>query len=857
MASWADKTPTFNPYVQQLPVEAMVKVGMQKQAQYDEGIQKIQSTIDNVAGLDVMRGVDKQYLQSKLNALGNDLTFVAAGDFSNNQLVNSVNGMTNKIANDKNVQTAVSSTAWLRKQQSSMEKAIEEGKSSQSNMYDFNEQASKYLNSDKVGETFNGRYTQYTDVKKKAMDTIKALHPNLQKYDIPFEVDGNGKINVNKIADAMKRYKIEGISETQIQQAIAAGMTPDDLNQLRIDSKYEFRGAGPEQLAQKAKQDYDVNRQLAIGQLDKLQVQKAITTDPTKLNDIENESEQYKDLLGGDGKVGKLDENFYNNVKQARTNPDEVKYNIYKDGFVKEFANAFKWQSQDVEYLTNPLMEHQEFLAEMRHKQQVENRQRYEFSITSSQTERKINIDAEKLALDKALTYGVDAPWTDIGNPTDNENRGAELFASHVTSVDDSIKSDREALAAGGYDDIKINGMLAEWKNAQGVPSKANIPADAINSIMRIAKNQNYVKTLDRFEKKTRADSEKEANVEEVINAATKGRGNISFSTKAGERIILTPREMVGINNAIKTQTVPSGELTTEQSYIDEKSLNKNQRRFVREAMSHLSKTDNKTREDIRGFLTSFKPAANKVKEAYKKADDIYMQKMGKSANSFVPRIKAVANAKGEVPPIVMKGLSALVIAQQEQSLKTDSNWDFETSNRWVTDEKVMKNTNVIVKQDGDSYEIQIRNSEDSGTPQRLKVSAAQVAGYLGEKYVNPNTQASARVGIGRGNTDITRSNVAEEAVMQKQFGNFPGVQRFQITANLKQDRSNPELYIPTVFIKNKQGKYNSFELSGSNKLARVGYEQGVKNLDALNDKVLINVLQEAYPKFDFSTLDY
>jgi hypothetical protein len=289
MASWADKTPTFNPYVQQLPVEAMVKVGMQKQAQYDEGIQKIQSTIDNVAGLDVMRGVDKQYLQSKLNALGNDLTFVAAGDFSNNQLVNSVNGMTNKIANDKNVQTAVSSTAWLRKQQSSMEKAIEEGKSSQSNMYDFNEQASKYLNSDKVGETFNGRYTQYTDVKKKAMDTIKALHPNLQKYDIPFEVDGNGKINVNKIADAMKRYKIEGISETQIQQAIAAGMTPDDLNQLRIDSKYEFRGAGPEQLAQKAKQDYDLQRNSAIASLDLLQIKKATTTDPTKLNDIDDE----------------------------------------------------------------------------------------------------------------------------------------------------------------------------------------------------------------------------------------------------------------------------------------------------------------------------------------------------------------------------------------------------------------------------------------------------------------------------------------------------------------------------------------------------------------------------------------
>ena len=46
MASWADKIPTFNPYVQQLPVDAMVKVGMAKQAQYEEGVQKIQTSIE-------------------------------------------------------------------------------------------------------------------------------------------------------------------------------------------------------------------------------------------------------------------------------------------------------------------------------------------------------------------------------------------------------------------------------------------------------------------------------------------------------------------------------------------------------------------------------------------------------------------------------------------------------------------------------------------------------------------------------------------------------------------------------------------------------------------------------------------
>ena len=102
MASFTDKIPQFNPYVQQLPVEAMVKVGMAKQQQYDEGVQKIQTSIDNIAGMDIANDVDKQYLQSKLNQLGNNLTAVATGDFSNFQLVNSVNGMTNQITKDEN-----------------------------------------------------------------------------------------------------------------------------------------------------------------------------------------------------------------------------------------------------------------------------------------------------------------------------------------------------------------------------------------------------------------------------------------------------------------------------------------------------------------------------------------------------------------------------------------------------------------------------------------------------------------------------------------------------------------------------------------------------------------------------------
>lgn len=855
MASYKDTVPTFNPYVKQLPLEAMVQVGMYKQQKYEEGIQKIQTSIDNVAGLDVANDADKAYLQSKLNQLGNDLTTVAAGDFSNFQLVNSTTGMVSQIARDPNVQTAASSTAWLRKQQADMEKAIAEGKSSQSNIYDFNQQASEYLNNDKVGQSFRGRYTQYTDVKKKALDTIKALNPDLVKYDIPF-VDENGRIDQTRIADAMKRYKIEGISAEKITQALTATMTPDDLNQLRIDSKYQFRGVGSEQLAVKAKQDYDVQRAQAISELDRLQVQQAITTDPTKLDDIENQIEQYRDLLGGDGKVGKLDERFYKNVEQARTNPDEVKYNIYKDGFNSEYANAFKSSKQDMEYVTNPLKAQQNWVAEMKLKQQTENRQRYEFGVTTDLTRQKIAIDAEKLAMDKAMAYGVESPWTDLGNPTDNLNRGSELFTNHVVSVQDSVDSNKGALKSKGYREADINEMVKKWNDAQGVVSKADIPANAISEIQEIVKNENYLKQLETFETRTRADSEKEAGVAEIINSSVKGRGNVSFSMANGERVTLTPKELVGVLNAERKQTVPSGEGTTEQTYIDPKAaLNKNQRKYVDAVYGFGGKLSNTTRTQLNNIVKTFRPAASKVKEAYDKSDTIYTSKLGESAFAFVPKIKAVSNPKGEVPPIILQKLNQLVIAQNEKGIKTDGKWDFGTASSYFTD-KLAKDTRVMIKQDGDNYTIQLRNLQEPDNVQSFKVNSQQVRAYLGDEYVNDNYQVSGRFTLGKGKSDINRSHVATDALMQKRFGDFPGIQKLQVTANLEEDK--PGLFIPTVYLKQKDGKYVRFEIAGFNKSDRVGYEQGIQNLNSLNDKVLMNVLKQAYPTYDFdSKIDY
>ena len=153
MASFTDTVPQFNPYVQQQPIEAMLKVGTYKQEKYEQGIQKIQGFIDNIAGLDIMKNPHKEYLQSKINELGNNLNKVAGGDFSNFQLVNSVTGMASQITKDPIIQNAVASTAKARKELDASETDRKAGASPENSAW-FNKKLNSWLNDGDLNDSF-------------------------------------------------------------------------------------------------------------------------------------------------------------------------------------------------------------------------------------------------------------------------------------------------------------------------------------------------------------------------------------------------------------------------------------------------------------------------------------------------------------------------------------------------------------------------------------------------------------------------------------------------------------------------------------------------------------------------------
>lgn len=352
MASFTDAISTFNPYVSQLPIiEEMSKVGMERQAKYDQGIQKIQGQIDNVAGMDIVKDVDRANLQSKLNQLGSDLKKVAASDFSNFQLVNSVGGMASQIIKDPTIQNAVSSTANYRKQVKDMEAARKAGKSDKNNEEYFQNDANKWLTSSKVGETFSGSFTEHVDIMKIIRENIKDAGLDATHIEQMYETDTRGNIKLDKDGHGIPSKimttedletnapKVKAIVENLLSQG-------NIQQQIKIDGWANTRFIPVESVYRTFENDFNVRD--AEGNQRLLQLQAYADSNSLTVEQkqaIINEQNNIKRTIQSN------DQKLEGLRKQATESPEQFKQDYYEDNYKNNLlslaTNRVKKENKD------------------------------------------------------------------------------------------------------------------------------------------------------------------------------------------------------------------------------------------------------------------------------------------------------------------------------------------------------------------------------------------------------------------------------------------------------------------------------------------------------------------------------
>ena len=605
MASFTDIIPQFNPYVQQLPVEAMVQVGMAKQKAYEENVTKIQGEIDRVAGLDIIRGVDKEYLQSKMNALGNKLTLLAGGDFSNFQLANSVTGMAGQISKDKFVQNAVSSTAFYRKELEALNKAEKEGKGNPSNSYNFKRKANKYLSSTDLNDSFSDKYIEYYDVDKHVREAFKDLQKDgytveqifQMNEDGSFSKDAKGRLIYNPV---MTRLEREGIFPKKVKDTLDKAMSdPRVGQQLQIDGEYNYRAYDSGSLKEKLVKGRDAIIAGLRAQIGEVNVKKGAGQDVG--NEIENlestieaVTKRYDDAMG-----------------LADSNPDAIRGMLYKDetkdNWTGMYTSIIDKKTTHENPAWNQMFKQQQ---EANRVKEAEDRSRlgwYEASISKG----RLDLDREKMYMDFRIAEMKEkGKLTEGGKPTidfmeanmsfvQDELDGLTVAANNLSTSSDNLlyqayfdpkakKWVDDQVASGKMSkDRAINGVIVktaqlagkdpnEWRtNAlYSIKNKWNSPdatvnkddKNALNSAITASKQWTDLsakkKTIDdRVKEEARRQGIQYADPSEYI----KGIGSKEFSgaMTGGKKITLTSQDMydIAIANIQRNAVVKWGEL--------------------------------------------------------------------------------------------------------------------------------------------------------------------------------------------------------------------------------------------------------------------------------------------------------
>lgn len=855
MASFTDKISQFNPYIQELPYEEMVKVGMAKQAQYDQGVQKVQGYINNIAGMDVYNDGDKELIQSKLNELGSRLKTVAAGDFSNSQLVNSVGGMAAQLVKDPLVQNAVLNTTAFRKTLARIEKDREAGKAGKNNIDDFYRQAQPWMESTTPGAKLKASYSQYRDVNKTAMDAIKALHPNLKSIDIPFVVKG-GKIDTTKIADAMKRNKVEGITEGQIETAIRAALTPEDYNQLDIDGRSTFVNVPQEKLNTLVSTQLDITKKQNGAEIERLKtLLPTQVQDPNKTDEINKRIEFYKKqgyIIGDENVEGTLDIDAKDNYELIAKDPNQVKQSLYRQGFFQQWGNAFKWASEDFKYEDNPFKKVEQWNEKMKLDWASENRQR-------TQGERRLAIDEEKLKIDKAElkikmdeAYGTPGIAVEEGTETDNVLKSDERLLKQIDSITGDVISKRQQLINKGYTVDQINSMVTDYqKNG----NKANIPATVIGTVQDILKQTKYIEDLDNLRKATKAEAEAEVENDPSIKAQVEAKKNSVNSFDNNNTLNLIAEDGTRINTTARAlvEAWESGKLSSDyynNVYIDTPAGKKT----VKLQEGWLGSGKNLALKDILPKLNKHADVFGKFSnDLDAKKSQRFKEKLSTRVAELVPTITAIGFGKDKtVPTMIANNLASFIKAADSKEIAADENFDSGIAGNMLVGDN-LKNTKVFLRQSGTGYQAVISDMTGKEKDQVLNLDQNKAIKLFGAQYVDTQKEEALKLRAGRGSNNINGGPT--NAPLQTQYGDFPNINKYQVTAQLDEDSKYTGTFVPTVHLLKKDGSYQSFEISGKNRAQRLGYDQGKQQLSNLTDDTLMKLLKELYPTYDFSQI--
>lgn len=366
MASYVDNQPRqFNKYTPTIDSQVLAQELAKNDTDYETGVQRVNSSLQAVAGLPVASVADQNYLQQKVNGVSTSINQMVGTDYSSQKISGMLAGQASAIYTDPNVQIAVQNASTVKRAYSDKNEDTDRSKGKNiANTFDLDKNYNTWANSNTVGHRLDLGYTPYTDSEKTLNDYWAGKHPNQivrmegNSFKAYEKKDGSPLTADDKLAmsnplkwEAVKHTFI-GITTDDAKSEIQGfvNTNPELGTQLGLESKYNYRTDNGSQLYNDYKKslvgDYYDNKSLIHTYTNQLQQAIPGTTDYTRIqNQITNlqfQTDHFESLTEHDLR------NQFSGGLNSKEAVEDLQKNLFTKNWVDNQARNKSYSQEDI-----------------------------------------------------------------------------------------------------------------------------------------------------------------------------------------------------------------------------------------------------------------------------------------------------------------------------------------------------------------------------------------------------------------------------------------------------------------------------------------------------------------------------
>ena len=452
---------------EKLDISVLGKAMQYKQQNYDQNVAQTQQLVNQYAGTDLLKDVDKEYFGQRINTLVNFINESGTRDWSKKSIVNSIQNYIGGALDEK-VINAIGSTKSYRNQMA----AIEEIKKSKPELWSQQNQdfatrdLDRYLSSTEAGDKYQAQtYTNYKDVQKTILDNSKML----KDYGVEYHYD-----TVGGNAYFTRIGKKERIAPESAKEYLNMMMTPDMQNQLAIDGWYTYRNTDDKVLTEKYQGTLDAT--LEYNNKRKGELSLALLSAP---NSKKAEIEQNIILL--DKNIDDI-----RDKKQNQPSRDNLVNQIYQQDFYNKNVSFLSYDRVIDTFVDDSGFKVAKFDHERQNDDRDYNQKINEFNYKSQQDLIDNQFKTENLGLAKRK---LDIDEKTAGLKYDKET-GQYVSTGSNLPVTDIISEDGEVEKLDGF-------ILAERDHQSNINIVGSTVAKELTTLINNPSQEKLKKTLD------------------------------------------------------------------------------------------------------------------------------------------------------------------------------------------------------------------------------------------------------------------------------------------------------------------------------------------------------------------------